>query len=205
MWSKKEQFLLWILAYLPLIGMFLLKFALENKYIPNSLHKVWGKLPNTSGTITELTYAIIIVVFGSSLGIIIMRIGLKKVKNSTSSPSEVYIKSYAKPRAEHYSFFLITMLLPLFSLDVKSVTNLSGGLLILAIIILIYVKTDSISTNPLFFVTGRTVFEAEITNTSGSNSKRKIFLISEEQFLDLNGKFLLQHLVGNVYYVISSR
>ncbi|PEW56322.1 hypothetical protein [Bacillus cereus] len=205
MWSKKEQVLLWILAYLPLMGIFLLKFALENKLIPSSLQVIWGKIPHTSEKVTELIYAIIIVVLGSLLGILITRGALKKAKNSTSSISEVYIKKYAKPRAEHYSFFLITMLLPLFSLDVKSVTNLTGGLLILGIIILIYVKTDSISTNPLFFVTGRSVFQAEITNTSGSENRRKVFLISEDEFLDLNDKFIIQHLVGDVYYIVSRR
>ncbi|PGD69859.1 hypothetical protein COM44_14165 [Bacillus wiedmannii] len=77
--------------------------------------------------------------------------------------------------------------------------------MILGIIILIYVKTDSISTNPLFFVTGRSVFQAEITNTSGSENRRKVFLISEDEFLDLNDKFIIQHLVGDVYYIVSRR
>lgn len=205
MWSKKEQFLLWVLAYLPLMGIFLLKFTLENKLIPRSIQGVWGKLPQTSEKVTELIYAIIIVIFGLFLGVLITRIALKKAKESTSSISEVYIKKYAKPKAEHYSFFLITMLLPLFSLDVKSVTNLLGGLLILGIIILIYVKTDSISTNPLFFVIGRNVFQAEITSTSGSGIRKNVFLISEDGYLDLSEEFRIQHLVGDVYYVISSR
>ncbi|PGD69860.1 hypothetical protein [Bacillus wiedmannii] len=91
MWSKKEQFLLWILAYLPLMGIFLLKFALENKLIPSSLQVIWGKIPHTSEKVTELIYAIIIVVLGSLLGILITRGALIKAKNSTSSISEVYI------------------------------------------------------------------------------------------------------------------
>jgi ABC-type uncharacterized transport system ATPase subunit len=90
-------------------------------------------------------------------------------------------------------------------LAVTSVTNLTGGLLILIIIILIYVKTDSISTNPLFFVSGRSVFQGEIENISGTGIRKKVFLISDDAVLDLNNIFKLQHLVGDAYYIISSR
>ncbi|WP_045519029.1 hypothetical protein [Neobacillus niacini] len=204
MWSKKEQLILWLLAYLPLIGIFIMKFLLENKLMPRSLDSIWDRLPHTSNSITELIYAVLIISICTFLGMKIIKVGLNKVKNSLSITSEVFIKRYNKPKAEHYSFFIVTMLLPLFSLDVKSITNLTGGLLILIIIILIYVKTDSISTNPLFFISGRNVFEGEIQNISGTGLNKKVFLISEEADLDLNNKFKLQHLAGDVYYIISS-
>lgn len=202
MWSKKEQLLLWILAYLPLIAILILKFLLENDIIPDSLYSIWRQLPNNK-TISELVYTSSTLLLFTALGILIMKFGLKKARKADSITKMILIKKYRKPRADHYSFFLVTMLLPLFSLDVKSITNLFGALIILILVIIIYVKTDSISTNPLFFLSGKHIYEADIQSMNG-HIINTVYLISDERDLDLNNSFKVQHLVENIYYILCS-
>jgi hypothetical protein len=106
-----------------------------------------------------------------------------------------------------YSFFLLTLLLPLVSLDHSSFINLSISLLIIFYVISIYVKTDAISVCPLFFFSGRKVYKGIIsTGTKEQEAenpllRKEVIIIMKEKNLTLNRKMRGEELVGNVFYL----
>ena len=67
----------------------------------------------------------------------------------------VSVRKYERLSVNDYSFFLMTLLLPLVSLDQASGINLIATIAIVLIVIAIYVKTDFISVCPVFFLSDR--------------------------------------------------
>lgn len=72
---------------------------------------------------------------------------------------------------------------------------------------LFYVKTDFISVCPVFFVSGRQVYKAVISNQSreaeiaDSSIRQKVIIITREKFLNLNTKFRTIKLINIILYL----
>ncbi|WP_198134396.1 hypothetical protein [Pontibacillus litoralis] len=120
---------------------------------------------------------------------------------------DFFIRDIKVLSANDYSFFLLTLLLPLVSLDHSSFINLSVSLLIIFYVISIYVKTDAISVCPLFFFSGRKVYKGIIsTGTKEQEAKdpllrKEVIIIMKEKNLTLSRKMRGEELVGNVFYL----
>lgn len=106
-----------------------------------------------------------------------------------------------------YSFFLLTLLLPIISIDHSSIVNLAISIIIIAYVIAIYVKTDSISSCPLFFFSGRQIYKGIISQASKEQKKenpflrKEVIIILKKRNLNLNKKMRGTELVKGVYYL----
>ncbi|AFM40263.1 hypothetical protein Desaci_1233 [Desulfosporosinus acidiphilus SJ4] len=212
MWGKREQVILWTTSYLPLILIMLYRFIDGNNFFKNTKWALWLKR-NIGKELFEFFLILLIITFSLLLFRLITnwlfndfddQLKMRRIGRSYS------VRKYQKISVNDYSFFLITLLLPLFSIDNKSVVNLVVTLFIIIVIIVIYVKTDSISICPLFFTSGRNVYRAEISDQTKEIEKVNplvrldVIIIIKERTLDLNNKFRVQKLVANVYYLTTS-
>jgi hypothetical protein len=91
-----------------------------------------------------------------------------------------------------------------------SAINLMVTLAIVVIVITIYVKTDFISVCPVFFVSGRQVYKAIISDQSKEaefadpSIRQEVIIITREKSLNLNNKFRTVKLISNIFYLSSN-
>ena len=121
-----------------------------------------------------------------------------------------YIRKAEKLSANDYSFFLLTLLLPLISLDHSSLTNLVVSLLIIFFVISIYVNTDAISVCPILFFSGRKIYKGIIStgekneeNENPSLRKEVVFMIKKDK-ITFDRKVRGASLVNGFYYLTNN-
>ncbi|WP_060533888.1 hypothetical protein [Paenibacillus bovis] len=210
MWTKREQVLMWITAYIPLLIVMFSGFIYHNDLLPAGLTK--DKLEDmfTRWWIVELVFLVTVLIL--SLGLYRLVIwwllrGLEERLAARTIGREVSIRQYEKISVNDYTFFLLTLLLPQIVVDYSSVVNLTVSMFIIIFIITVYVKTDSIATCPLFFVSGRQVYQGVISNRSRDEEEAnpdvrlKAVLIVREKDMNLDIKYRAQVLVSNVYMI----
>ena len=125
-----------------------------------------------------------------------------------STGIEIVLRNYQRLSVNDYSFFLISLLLPLVSLDYTSIFNLLVSLLIISFIIIIYVSTNSICVCPVFFMSNRFVFKATISQHSRDEEelnpslRKDVYVITLKKNIDMDKKYRAEKIVSNVYYIV---
>lgn len=210
MWSKKEQLILWITAYFPLLFLIVAGFLYENNLLPSWLQKKNVALWFAHQWTGEALFIIIVLV----LSIVLYRIviiwllaGIEQKLLSKKVGNQYAVRHFEKLSASEYSFFLITLLLPRIALDYSSIMNVALSLLVIIFIISVYVKTDTISSCPLFFVSGRQVLKGIISEHTLEEERehpeyrKHVICLVKEKDLDLSTSYRGQHLVSNMYMI----
>ncbi|WP_144531701.1 hypothetical protein [Bacillus pumilus] len=209
LWGKKEQYYLWYTAYLPL-------FLIMGYRFIDGLN-LFGEIKlarNIVNKINKVGIEFIVVVCIIAFSYFMYRIVIKWLISEEISHLEsgvsgavFSIRSIKKLNVNDYTFFLMSLLLPLFSLDYESFMNLAVSSLIIVVIVMIYVKTDFISVCPLFFTTGYQVYEAilsefpkEIEIQDPSVRVNAIIIIKNKN-PDLNDNYRAIRLISNIYLV----
>jgi hypothetical protein len=211
MWGKSEQFILWFTAYVPLMLIMAYRFIDSNNYFKKTKFAHW-----LSNHIDKMLFDLFIIV-----GIIIVSLFLYRIVTHwflkdydgqlkrKEIGQTVAVRKYEKLNVNEYTFFLMSLLLPLVSLDHKSVINLIVSIMIIVIVIVIFIKTDYISVCPLFFTSGRRVYKAVISDQTRQTEaidpsvRKYVIIITREKDLNLNNKFRVQKLISNIYYLSS--
>lgn len=209
MWGKKEQIVLWAIAYLPLYLIMIYRFIDSNNFF-----KKTEFMSCLRDHINKILFDSIIIFLIIIFSLLIYRIvtnwyfkDLDRELTEEGVGDTYAVRKYEKLSVNDYSFFLMTLLLPLISLDYASVINLIVSLLIIIVIIAIYVKTDYISVCPLFFTSGRHVYKAVISRYSKEDEaldpslRVSAIIITKEKSLDLNYKFRAVKLINDIYYL----
>lgn len=209
MWGKREQVYLWATAYLPLVLIMVYRFIDSNDFLKQRNWVTW-----LANHIDKTVFDVIVIVGVIAFSLLIYRFvamwlfsGYDRQLRAKEIGKNVSVRKYERLSVNDYSFFLMTLLLPLVSLDQASGINLMVTIAIVSIIIVIYVKTDFISVCPVFFVSGRQVYKATISDQSKEaeiadpSIRKEVIIITREKSLDLNNKFRTINLVGNIYYV----
>lgn len=218
MWSKLQQTILWLITYSPLIFIMIFRFIVGNKYFGIDkwiLNISW--IDKESVFVSNLSAEIFFVIFIIIYTYVSYRYTIKwfmsgfenRIKPGKDG-KDMYIRKAERLSANDYSFFLLTLLLPLVSLDHSSVINLAVSILIILFVIKIYVNTDAISFCPLIFFSGRNVYkgvislgEKEEEANDGSLRKQVIFIIQKDK-ITFNRKVRGEKLVNDVYYLTSN-
>jgi|SRR5690625_1408823 len=216
MWSKGEQVLLWIITYIPLILIMVFRFIVSNNFL--YINDFVFNIKNIQFYINPIMIELFFVVFTLVVTFILYKItinyllsGYEKKLKPGSSGQNYSIRKIEVLSVNDYSFFLLTLLLPLVSLDHSSIINLSVSILIIIYVVSIYVKTDAISVCPLFFFSGRKVYKGIISEgTKEAESKnpllrKEVIMVLKEENLTLDKKMRGEELVGNVFYLTSIR
>jgi hypothetical protein len=209
MWGKREQIFLWFVAYLPMYLIMVYRFIDSNNFFKKTELALWIRKH------IDKTFFDFIIILGIILfSLLIYRLvinwffkGFDEKLRNREIGKVVSIRRYGKLSVNDYSFFLMTLLLPLISLDHKSVINLIVSILIIIIVISIYVKTDTLSVCPLFFTSGRQVYRATMSYNKKEDEDRNpslrldVIIITREKSLNLDNKFRAQKLINNIYYL----
>lgn len=210
MWRKREQYKLWVVAYFPLL-MFMVYEFFDSKGILKETKFAEFLRQYIDKNIFDVTIVLLILLVSFLLYRWIVNYLFKDYETKLRSKNfgqTYYVRNFETLSANDYSFFLITLLLPLVSLDYSSTANITVSILIMFFIIQIFVKTGSISFCPVFFLSNRNVFRGTISNIEreleGENpsARKEIFIITKHAFLDLNYSFKVIKLVKNVYYIV---
>lgn len=212
MWSKREQVILWATAYLPLILIMIYRFIDSNDYFKEMTWAKW-----LTKHIDKTVFDIIVIAAIIVLSLLIYRLvamwlfsNYDRQLQAREIGMNVSIRKYERLSVNDYSFFLMTLLLPLVSIDQASGINLMVTIAIVLIVITIYVKSDFISVCPVFFVSGRQVYKAIISDQSREEEiadpsiRQEVIAITREKSMNLNNKFRTVKLLSNIYYLSAS-
>lgn len=213
MWNKREQVQLWVAAYLPLVLIMLYRFIDSNDYFKKEQWATW-----LSKQLDKTVFDFIIITLIIGLSLVVYRLiafwllsDYDRQLKEKEIGKNVSVRKYERLSVNDYSFFLMTLLLPLISIDHASAVNLTVTFLIIVVVIVIYVKTDFISVCPVFFTSGRHVYKATISDQSkeaeaaDSSIRQEVIVITAEKSLNLNNKFRAVKLIGNIYYLAGNR
>lgn len=218
MWSKSQQAILWIITYSPLVIVMVFRFIAGNKYFGWDewfVSKEWVNRDSifVSYLSVEFYFVIATIIYtyiSYKLTIKWFLAGFEKRIRPGEEGEDIYIRKAEKLSANDYSFFLLTLLIPLVSLDHSSVINLAVSLIIIFFVISIYVKTDAISVCPLLFFSGRSVFKGVISlgtkeEEQGDPTLRKavVFIMMKDK-ITFTQKVRGERLVNDVYYLTNN-
>ncbi|MCT6814784.1 MAG: hypothetical protein M3043_00100 [Lysinibacillus fusiformis] len=208
-WGKRQQIILWIVAYTPLLLVMIYRFIDANNYFKQQKILIW-----IASIVDKVIYdsIIVIIIFLTSWYCYkkITNYYLSTLNTKLENGSEgftVSVRKYNKLTANEYSFFLLTLLVPLVSIDHSSIVNLWVTIIIISLAIIIYVKTDYLITCPVFFISGYQVFRATISfgtreeEQADESLKKEVIILTKMKFLNLNKKFRVEHLVADIYYL----
>ena len=209
MWGKREQGILWTTAYLPLMLIMIYRFVDSNDYFKKTEWALWfaKRFDKTAFDVIVVAAIVLISLIGYRLVAVWLFNGYDRQLLNRELGKTISVRKYERLSVNDYSFFLLTLLLPLLSIDQASAVNLMVTLAILVIVIAIYVKTDFISVCPVFFVSGRQVYKAIISDqrkemeAADPSIRKDVILITRERSLDLNDTFRTVKLVNNIYYL----
>lgn len=215
MWSKFQQRVLWILTYSPLIIVMIYRFIAGNEFfgIDNWIQTFkWVSIESifVSYMALEVYFVIFILLYTFTIYKLAIKWFLAGYESRIAQGQDgedYYIRKAEKLSANDYSFFLLTLLLPLISLDHSSITNLVVSLLIIFFVIAIYVNTDAISVCPILFFSGRKVYKGIISAgekqeevENPSLRKEVVFMIKKEN-ISFDRKVRGERLVNGFYYL----
>ncbi|MEC3674746.1 hypothetical protein P9176_09990 [Bacillus velezensis] len=210
LWGKKEQYYLWYTAYLPLFLIMSYRF-IDSLNLFGGIKLVRNIVTTLNKVGLEFIVVVCIIIFSYVMYKVVIRWLINEEVsnlNSGASGSVFAIRSIKKLNVNDYTFFLMSLLLPLFSLDYGSFINLAVSFLIIVVIIMIYVKTDFISVCPLFFTTGYQVYEAILSEFSKEIEKENpsvrvnAIIIIKNKNPDLNDSYRAIRLISNIYLVV---
>lgn len=215
MWSKFQQRLLWILTYSPLIIVMIYRFVAGNEFfgIDKWIKTIeWISLESAfvSYMALEVYFVLFILVYTFTIYKLAIKwfiAGYESRVAQGQDGEDYYIRKAEKLSANDYSFFLLTLLLPLISLDHSSIINLVVSLLIIFFVISIYVNTDAISVCPILFFSGRKIYKGVISTgekqeekDNPSLRKEVVFMIKKDN-ISFERKVRGESLVNGFYYL----
>ncbi|WP_018922457.1 hypothetical protein [Salsuginibacillus kocurii] len=213
MWNKTDQAIIWSSTYSPLVIIMIFRFVSSNDFF--QLESFKKTIFDGSNFLkTPVAMEIYFILFTLFITVVIYYCTIQyylskydeKLKPGKHG-KDYYLRGLEKLSANDYSFFLLTLLLPLISLDHSSVINLAISLIVIIFVIGIYVKTDAISVCPLFFFSGRKVFKATISRGTKEEEnvdpslRKDVVIIVKEENIDLNNAVRGEELIGEVYYI----
>lgn len=218
MWSKYQQRVLWILTYSPLIIVMIYRFIAGNNFFGlDQWLRTKSWLSKESIFVSYMALDVYFILFVLTYTYLIYTFAIKwflaGYENRISQGQDgqnYYIRKAEKLSANDYSFFLLTLLLPLISLDHSSIINLVVSLMIIFFVISIYVNTDAISVCPILFFSGRKIYKGVISsgekNEEVSNPalrKEVVFMIKKDR-ITFDKKVRGESLVNGFYYLTNS-
>ena len=213
MWGKRDQVIFWITAYLPLILIMIYRFIDSNDYFKRTKLVIY-----LAQHINKLLFDIIVFAFIIVISLFLYRLvtnwyfnSIEKELNKGGIGVTYYVREFRKVNVNDYTFFLMTLLLPLISLDHSSIINLLVTVLIISIVITIYVTTNFIIICPLFFTSGRYVYRGTISEHSKKEEeldpslRKSVVIITNEKSPNLNNQFKGDKLIDNIYYIVKKQ
>lgn len=191
--KKLTAYILWIVAYMPVISLLILKYVDQN-ILPETLKAKINECFNK-----ELLIYIILVL----LTIIFYKISnIKSIEHmktkAHANKTKLFIRSHDQISINEYSFFILSLLLPFLSHNTDNILDLLLALSVIVIIIIILVKKEQLIINPIFLFSKSNVFTAVIEI---NGTRKNVYIISIEESLDSDYPFIYFEYFKDIYYV----
>lgn len=210
-WGKKEQLICWISAYTPLLLLIAYRYIDANDFFKKEIFALWlGARINKD--LFDLIVFVLIMIASYLIYKFTSNFFLGKYKDLLQSRENtagtiIYIRKYNSLNANDYTFFLLTIIVPLVSIDPSSTINLLISIFIIVIAIIVFVKTDFINPCPIFFVSKFNIYRGTISFGEREEEVRNpallknVTIITELKDPVLDSRFVSLFLVRGVYYV----
>ncbi|PKD98520.1 hypothetical protein [Macrococcoides caseolyticum] len=178
--NRLKQYILWIIAYLPLI--FVSVFSGKN--IPF--------LKGNQDIIKGIIFIILLIIIYFFSAKLFLRLVIRSKKNKVGQ-----IKNVEQISINEYSYFILTLFMPLLFEDMENIFDYIVLFALITIIIIIFTRTDHIIVNPIFILNNLVVCKVEIQNVD--KTIRGYGLIKPG--LDYNQRVDYFLIFPNLYYV----
>ncbi|MFT4415310.1 hypothetical protein ACLM5H_15725 [Fredinandcohnia humi] len=203
MWGKLEQAFIWIISYLPVLLIALYRYFFEKEVSKLSL-SLYGH--QVSNDIIHVVSIVVLMTISALLYYFVPTKMFKKIERQLSSKKKgqtVIIKKFERPTLNDYTFFLLTLILPIITVDFSSTVSLLVCFLVITFSIILLTRVDYIIACPLFFVSSYKVWKVSILETSEKDESYTIngYIITKENDF-FNKEFRVSKLIRNVYFLI---
>ncbi|MCS0789530.1 hypothetical protein NX021_15360 [Cytobacillus firmus] len=200
MWGKSEQGILWIVSYLPVLMVALYRYLFEDKI------NIMGYCSNIiSADLLHLIFILLIMLASAGIYYYVPKVLFKELNKQLVSGKKgenVIVKKFERPNINDYTFFLLTLILPLITVDFTSTVSFLICFSVIIFIIILLTRVDYIIACPLFFVSNYKVWKVNLLQTSDKKGEYIItgFVITkEDDFFDR--EFRIEKLIRNIYYL----
>ncbi|PCF66304.1 hypothetical protein B5C02_08310 [Staphylococcus pseudintermedius] len=173
---KIKQFFLWFLAYFP-IFMIIVFRALNNSWIYPIL----------------FLFSSILIYFVAGK----VYLYFEKCNVNENTKKVGIVKSNKPLPISEYSYFILTLFMPLLFEDINTKLDYTVFLTLLVLIIIIFTKNDYIIINPLFLLGNFKVYK--INMESAEVSIEGYAIVSKK--IDLDKKVYYKKIFNNVYFI----
>jgi hypothetical protein len=200
MWGKQAQAVIWFVSYAPVFLIAAYRYFFEESVKSEEIFGMY---------ISENFFHVIFIFILLSISILLYYFVPKWIFNNIEKKitdgikgNEVLIKKSERPSLNDYTFFLLTLILPLITVDFTSIVSLIVCIAVISFIILLLTKIDYVIACPLFFVSNYKVFNVSYVKAS---DKKEIYIIKgfvitkHDDFY--NRKFKIVKLIKDVYYL----
>ncbi|PKE25173.1 hypothetical protein CW689_01525 [Macrococcoides caseolyticum] len=196
--SKIKQFFLWLIAYIPIIALVLFKTNSIKEILKHfSFLKSYKIVINNEEILKGICFLLLLFFIYFYFAKIYLFFELKYTKNNKNGQ----IKSYKNMTVNEYSFFVLTLFMPLLFEDINNALDYMVFFTLIFLIIMIFTKTNNIIVNPIFLLTNLKVLSVEIEN---SGVRIKGYALVKNN-IDLNEEIKYTQIFENVYYVFSQK
>lgn len=203
MWGKFEQAVLWIISYIPVLLIALYRHVFEKKVSEAE------SIPLYVYQISDYLFHIIVVIFLLCLSVCLYlwapKIMFKNIERQLmlkEKGQDVIVTKFERPSLNDYTFFLLTLILPLITVDFSSIVSFLVCFAVITFIIVLLIQIDYIIACPLFFVSGYKVWKVALLEKSESDKKYIIeghIITKENDFFDK--EYRIVKLFRNVYFL----
>ncbi|PEA09492.1 hypothetical protein CON38_10445 [Bacillus cereus] len=202
MWGKLEQTIIWIISYFPVVLIALYRHVFE-KQVSEGKYKPFGyQIPDY---LLHIIIVIILMCISVCLYLWVPKKMFKDIESQVISKKKgqvVIVKRFEKPALNDYTFFLLTLILPLITVDFSSIVSLVVCFSVIIFIIVLLVQIDYIIACPLFFVSSYKVWKVALLE-KGERDEEYIIegyvITKENDFFDK--EFKIVKIIRNVYFL----
>lgn len=203
--SAVIEFLLWIVGYLPVAMIILVKYFFSNDDSNSNWNNniiIWKYNLNVQFLVFMIVVLLTVLLFKTTLSIFI-HMTRKKVQTE-HSPKISGIKRFDKLNLDEYSFFILSLMLPFIFESGESIFDLLIIFSLIFILIIIMIKMEQITVNPIFLFSKLKVLEANVTEEKDEENGKNVTLITDYSIEDLeNAKDEKYYQVfNNVYFLL---
>ncbi|EPM8061989.1 hypothetical protein ACTRF2_001129 [Listeria monocytogenes] len=153
-----KQFVLWIIAYMPVISLLVLKYLRSTYYKDGLWINMKSLRLNIFGDFVIYLSVCLVTIFLYWLSAKIFEKFKTKEIRKKNDGNNVIVREYKPISINEYSFFILSLLLPFVIEDPSDLLNLLIMLTLILIIINIMIKKKQIIINPIFLFSRFKVF-----------------------------------------------
>ncbi|WP_399632730.1 hypothetical protein [Sporosarcina sp. SG10008] len=202
MWGKLEQTFFWIIAYIPVVSIGSYRFFFENQISELTIYKY-----EISGDTIDIISVITILAVSITIYMNTPKLALRKLERKLATGEkggDYQIKHFEKLNLNDYTFFLLTLILPLITVDFSSPVSTIVCFFVVVFIITLLVKIDYIIACPLFFVSSYKIWRVKMVEPSMKDIEIDAFLITKiNDFFEQD--FRAVKLIKNVYLLTEKK